>query len=142
MNDLINMKAKFSKVEFPDWDIEDRVDGILYRWATKEDIPNITDTTDDDFDKIYEDESIYSKTKVLIALDKEIVCGAIIVDKKGSTVSNLYVKTDYRRNHIGTNLSIIANRYLKKEGIKEGIIKDVHPGLEKLFSYSGYKKED
>ena len=144
-----DMRSDYSKVNFPDWKIGDTIDGISYRWATKEDIPEIIKCTDDahkDFSKYYRDESNYDGDKrVLIALDGEEICGTLIVSKdeakeKGiGSVGCTTVKHSHRGRHIGVNMVIIGNKVLKDEGLKEGYLGYTYSGLDKMYGYAGYK---
>lgn len=144
-----DMKSDYSKVNFPDWKIGDIVDGIKYRWATIEDIPEIIKCTDDahkDFSKYYKDESNYKGDKrVLIALDGAEICGTLIVSKdeakeKGiGSVGCTTVKHSHRGRHIGVNMVILGNKVLKDEGIKEGYLGYTYSGLDKMYGYAGYK---
>lgn len=146
-----DMKSDYSKVDFPDWSIGDTIDGITYRWATKEDIPKIIECTDDaheSFSKYYKDESIYSTDgdrRVLIALDGDEVCGTLMVSKdeakeKGiGSVGCTTVKKNHQGRHIGVNMVILGNKVLKDEGIKEGYLGYTYSGLDKMYGYAGYK---
>ncbi|MBE6150132.1 MAG: GNAT family N-acetyltransferase [Firmicutes bacterium] len=146
-----DMRSDYSKVDFPNWSIGDTIDGIQYRWATKEDIPSIIECTDDahqKFSKYYKDESIYSfdgEKRVLIALDKNEVCGTLMVctdeakEKGIGSVGCTTVKTDHQGRHIGVNMVILGNKVLKDEGIKEGYLGYTYSGLDKMYGYAGYK---
>ena len=146
-----DMKSDYSKVNFPDWKIGDKIDGILYRWATVTDIPKILECTDDahqNFSKYYKDETFYSidsKKKVLIALDGDEICGTLMVckdeaEEKGiGSVGCTAVKHSHRGRHIGVNMVILGNKILKDEGIKEGYLGYTYSGLDKMYGYAGYK---
>lgn len=146
-----DMRSDYSKVDFPNWSIGDTIDGIQYRWATKEDIPSIIECTDDahqKFSKYYKDESIYSfdgEKRVLIALDKNEVCGTLMVctdeakEKGIGSVGCTTVKTNHQGRHIGVNMVILGNKILKDEGIKEGYLGYTYSGLDKMYGYAGYK---
>lgn len=146
-----DMRSDYSKVDFPNWSLGDTIDGIQYRWATKEDIPSIIECTDDaheKFSKYYKDESIYSidgEKRVLIALDENEVCGTLMVctdeakEKGIGSVGCTTVKTDHQGRHIGVNMVILGNKVLKDEGIKEGYLAYTYSGLDKMYGYAGYK---
>ena len=146
-----DMRSDYSKVNFPDYKIGDMINGILYRWATINDIPKILECTDDaheNFSKYYKDESIYStdgKKRVLIALDGDEVCGTLMVctdeaEEKGiGSVGCTTVKHNHRGKHIGVNMVILGNKVLKDEGIKEGYLGYTYSGLDKMYGYAGYK---
>ena len=71
-----DMKSDYSKVDFPDWSIGDTIDGITYRWATKEDISKIIECTDDaheSFSKYYKDSSKLSSFSFFSAIDPPIL---------------------------------------------------------------------
>ena len=150
-SNCFDMRSDYSQVNFPDLKIGDTINGIKYRWATKNDIPSIIECTDDafqSFSKYYKDESIYGindKKRVLIALDNNEVCGALIVRKDEAneqglgSISCTTVKKNHQRKHIGTNLVILGNKLLKDEGIKEGFLGYTYSGLDKLYGYAGYK---
>lgn len=144
-----DMRSDYSKVNFPDWKIGDIVDGIKYRWATIEDIPEIIKCTDDahkDFSKYYKDESNYNGDKrVLIALDGAEICGTLMVQTDEAkelgigSVGCTTVKHSHRGRHIGVNMVILGNKILKDEGIKEGYLGYTYSGLDKMYGYAGYK---
>lgn len=146
-----DMRSDFNSVDFPKESVGDTIDGILYRWATISDLDKIVKCSDDahiKFTKYYKDESLYeenSKRRVLVAIDKDIICGALIVatdeaEKKGfGSVGCTIVMHAYRGRHIGVNLVVLGNKALKEQGIKEGYLGYTYSGLDKMYGYAGYK---
>ena len=146
-----DMRSNLHETQFPDKSVGDTINDITYRWATKEDIPNIIKCTNDahqKFSKYYLDESIYSidgEKRVLIALDKDEVVGTLMVctdeakEKGIGSVGCTTVKRSHQGRHIAVNLVVLGNKALKEEGIKEGYLGYTYSGLDKMYGYAGYK---
>ena len=130
--------------------IGDTVDGILYRFASAEDIPEIkkcTDEAHENFTKYYLDETKYTGEygeRVLIALDGAEVCGTLIVcaetEGKGiGSVGCTTVRYSHRGRHIAVNMVKIGTGYLKTSGLTDAYLGYTYTGLDVLYGYSGYK---
>ena len=130
--------------------IGDTVDGITYRFASADDIPEIKKCTDDaheNFTKYYTDETKYTGEhgeRVLIALDGAEVCGTLIVcaetEGKGiGSVGCTTVRHSHRGRHIGVNMVKIGTGYLKEIGLTDAYLGYTYTGLDVLYGYSGYK---
>lgn len=146
-----DMRSNLTETKFPEESVGDTINGITYRWATKEDIPNIIECTDNahqKFSKYYLDESIYSldgEKRVLIALDNDEVVGTLMVctdeakEKGIGSVGCTTVKQNHQGQHIAVNLVVLGNKALKENGIKEGYLGYTYSGLDKMYGYAGYK---
>ena len=145
-----DMRADLDKVNFPPESIGDTIDGITYRFATIDDIPNIVKCTDDaeqSFSKYYSNRNLYSddsSQKVLIATSNGEVCGTLIIsietEAKGlGSVGCTAVSHNYRGKHIGVNMVILGTKYLKSLGLKKGFLGYTYSGLDKMYGYAGYK---
>ena len=133
--------------------IGDTVDGITYRFAAADDIPEIKKCTDDaheNFTKYYLDGSKYDGSngeRVLIAVDAAdgtTVCGTLIVsaetEGKGlGSVGCTTVRHDYRGRHIAVNMVRIGTGYLREIGLTDAYLGYTYTGLDRLYGYSGYK---
>ena len=130
--------------------VGETVDGILYRFASEDDIPEIKKCTDDaheKFTKYYLDEHKYDGStgeSVLIALDGTTVCGTLIVNAetegKGiGSVGCTTVRHDYRGRHIAVNMVKIGTGYLRDIGLTDAYLGYTYTGLDVLYGYSGYK---
>ena len=145
-----DMRSDLDNVDFPPYSIGDTIDGITYRLATVEDIPEITKCTDDaepSFTKYYQKEEYYdpdSKQKVLIATHNGEVCGTLFIcietEAKGlGSVGCTAVSHKYRGKHIGVNMVVLGTKYLKSLGIKNGYLGYTYSGLDRMYGYAGYK---
>ena len=126
------------------------IDGILYRWATIEDLNEIikcVNDAEDSFTEYYKNEKLYdinNNQRVLIAIkDKEVV-GTLIVSVETEAndlgcVGCTTVKHSYRGKHIGVNIVIIGTNYLKKIGLKNVNLSYTYTGMDHMYGYSGYK---
>ncbi len=143
---------RFPLAEFPENNacIGDTVDGILYRFASAEDIPEIKKCTDDaheKFTKYYIDETKYTGEngeRVLIALDGTEVCGTLIVcaetEGKGiGSVGCTTVRHSHRGRHIAVNMVKIGTGYLRETGLTDAYLGYTYTGLERMYGYAGYK---
>ena len=133
-----------------DYSIGSVIDGILYRWATIEDLDNIVKCVDDaeeNFTKYYKNEKLYEKTnnqRVLVALRDNEVVGTLIVSveteaKDLGCVGCTTVKHSCRGKHIGVNIVIVGTNYLKDIGLTNANLSYTYTGMEHMYGYSGYK---
>ena len=131
------------------YSVGDTVGGILYRWAGPDDIGGIVECTDDAFDKFtvyYRDPKRYaadSEERVLIALDGDTVVGTLIVsngsEEAGTgSVGCTTVRHSHQGRHIGVNMVIAGNRYLRDIGLKRGFLGYTYSGLDRMYGYAGY----
>lgn len=130
--------------------LNDTINGITYRLATINDLENIIRCTDDgwsEFTEFYKNQKLYdksSKERALIALDKNIVCGTLIIsigteEKDTGSVGCTVVSNKYRGKHIGVNMVRVGTNYLKSLGLKRGFLGYTYSGLDKMYGYAGYK---
>ena len=133
-----------------DYSIGSVIDGILYRWATIEDLDNIVKCVDDaeeNFTKYYKNEKLYDETnnqRVLVALRKNEVVGTLIVSveteaKDLGCVGCTTVKHSCRGKHIGVNIVIVGTNYLKDIGLTNANLSYTYTGMDHMYGYSGYK---
>ena len=134
--------------------IGDTINGITYRWATIDEIPEIVECADDackyqdsKFSRYYVNEKLYqdrNNQRVIVAEKDNKIVGCIIVsfEKEGKNIGTAgctCVRYDQTHKKIGTNIVMIATRNLKDRGLKYGHIGYTYTGLDKLYGYSGYK---
>lgn len=133
-----------------DYSIGSVIDGILYRWATIEDLDNIVKCVDDaeeNFTKYYKNEKLYEKTnnqRVLVALRDNEVVGTLIVSveteaKDLGCVGCTTVKHSCRGKNIGVNIVIVGTNYLKDIGLTNANLSYTYTGMDHMYGYSGYK---
>ena len=133
-----------------DYSIGSVIDGILYRWATIEDLDNIVKCVDDaeeNFTKYYKNEKLYDETnnqRVLVALRDNEVVGTLIVSveteaKDLGCVGCTTVKHSCRGKHIGVNIVIVGTNYLKDIGLTNANLSYTYTGMDHMYGYSGYK---
>jgi len=148
--DCFDMRFPLSEFSPDGHRIGDTVDGITYRFATEDDIPEIKKCTDDaheNFTKYYLDGSKYDGSngeRVLIAVDGTTVCGTLIVcaetEGKGlGSVGCTTVRHDCRGRHIAVNMVRIGTGYLREIGLTDAYLGYTYTGLDRLYGYSGYK---
>lgn len=151
--DCFDMRFPLSDYVSDGYRIGDTVDGITYRFASADDIPEIKKCTDDaheNFTKYYLDERKYDGSngeRVLIAVDAAdgtTVCGTLIVcaetEGKGlGSVGCTTVRHDYRGRHIAVNMVRLGTGYLKEIGLTDAYLGYTYTGLDRLYGYSGYK---
>ncbi len=148
--DCFDMRFLLSEFSADAARVGDTVDGILYRFASADDIPEIKKCTDDAheaFTKYYTDETKYTGEfgeRVLIALDGKEVCGTLIVsaetEGKGiGSVGCTTVRHSHRGRHIAVNMVKIGTGFLKESGLTDAYLGYTYTGLEKMYGYSGYK---
>lgn len=130
--------------------VGDTVDGITYRFASADDLPEIKKCTDDaheNFTKYYLDEAKYTGERgerVLIALDGTQVCGTLIIcaETEGKGIGSVGCTTvhhDWRGRYIAVNMVKIGTGYLKEIGLTDAYLGYTYTGLDRLYGYSGYK---
>ena len=130
--------------------VGDTIDGILYRFATINDLKEIEECVNDaeeKFTKYYMNPALYNDAnneRVLIALKDKKVCGTLIVSieveaKSTGSVGCTTTMTAYRHRKIASNMVRIGTRYLKDIGMKYGHLGYTYTGLDKMYGYAGYK---
>lgn len=145
-----DMRVDLDDFDFPKGSIGDTIDGITYRFAKIDDIPEIMQCTNDaeeEFTQYYQSENLYhedAKQKVLIATNNNEVCGTLIIsngtEEKGlGSVGCTTVSHRYRGKHIGVNMVIFGTKYLKSLGLKHGYLGYTYSGLDKMYGYAGYQ---
>lgn len=145
--DMMFPLSEFEQVEHS---IDDTIDGITYRWATIEDLPEIsacTNEASEDFTRWYQDPSMYSGegcSRVLVATCGDRVAGTLIVDigieREGvGSVGCTAVRPGFRGKHIAVNMVTLGTKYLKERGMKDAFLSYTYTGLDHLYGYAGYK---
>ena len=148
--DCFDMRFPLAEFAADGLHIGDTADGILYRFASVGDIPEIKKCTDDaheNFTKYYVDETKYTGEhgeRVLIALDGTKVCGTLIVcaETEGKGIGSVGCTTvhhSYRGRHIAVNMVKIGTGYLRQIGLTDAYLGYTYTGLDVLYGYSGYK---
>ena len=143
-----DMRVNLAQTEFDEF--PDTIDGISYRFANSDDLPQIiacTDAGEQGFTRYYQNPALYEKdsaSKVLIATSGHEVCGALMVNRETEakdlgSVGCTVVAPPYRGRHIAVHLTQIGTRYLKSLGLKDGYLGYTYSGLDKLYGYAGYK---
>lgn len=148
--DCFDMRFPLTEFVPGTFGIGDTSDGITYRFATAEDIPEIkkcTDNAHEKFTKYYLDEGMYNGSngqRILIALDGETVCGTLMVcaETEGKGIGSVGCTTvhhDYRGRHIAVNMVRLRTGYLKTIGMTDAYLGYTYTGLDRMYGYSGYK---
>ncbi len=145
--DLIQDLTKFNQNNIR---LGKNINGIVYEWAKLEDLNKVVDCVNDghsEFTKFYQNDSFYSedsKQRVLIAKDKDLVVGCIIInceteEKEMGSAGCTTVRHSHRKRHIASNMVILGTQYLKERGLKKSYISYTYSGLDKLYGYAGYE---
>lgn len=132
-----------------DLNVNDEINGITYRFATIYDLGSIKKCVSDAEEKFvpyYMDEKLYDINNsqiVLVAADKDEICGTLIISKeteaKGvGSVGCTTTKTNYQHRGIATNMVKIGTKYLKDIGMQYGYLGYTYTGLDKMYGASGY----
>lgn len=130
--------------------VGDTVDGVTYRWATIDDLADITACTDDaekNFTKYYQNPALYTgkgDQQVLVALENGKVIGSLMVSFENEgpgrgSVGCTAVINAARGRHIGVNMTRIGTRALKEAGLREGFLGYTYSGLDRMYGYAGYR---
>lgn len=149
-SNCFDMRAELASTSFPKASVGDRIDGVLYRWASRNDLPQIcacTRAACDEFTTYYLDEQLYEAggcEHVLIAEVGAEVAGTLLVsletDAKGlGSVGCTTVSPAYRGRHIGVNMVLLGTKYLKEQGLQHGYLGYTYSGLDKMYGYAGYR---
>lgn len=147
---IFDMRFPLEKFDQEVHSVGDTIDGITYRWAGPDDLPKICRCTDDaleEFTRWYKNEKLYAGNpleRVLVALDKEEVVGALIVgqesaSKKIGSVGCTSVKHSSRGKHVAVNMVTLGTKYLRDIGMKEAFLSYTYSGLDRMYGYAGYK---
>ncbi|MBR3162318.1 MAG: GNAT family N-acetyltransferase [Bacilli bacterium] len=148
--DFFDMGQDLDIFNYIEHKIGDSINNIEYRFATINDIDNIclcTDDAQESFTKYYKIKDRYnsnSKSRVLIATINDEVAGTIIMslETEGKKVGSLgcaTTKHKYRNNHIAVNLTNLATKWLKDNGMKYAHLNYTYTGLDHVYGYAGYE---
>ncbi len=129
--------------------VDDSIKGIIYRFATIEDLKEINNCVSDaepSFVEYYNNKHLYeadNDQKVLIADKDKEICGTLIVSieteaPNTGSVGCTTTKTKYRHQGIATNLVKIGTKYLQNIGLKYGHLGYTYTGLDKMYGSAGY----
>ena len=132
--------------------VGDTVDGIRYRFATEEDVAEVSVCVEDayeEFTPYYKDARLYQgggaqNPKVLLATDGDEVVGTLIVslETEGEGLGSVgctTVKPSHQGRHIGVNMVTVGTKYLKDAGMREAYLGYTYSGLDHMYGYAGYK---
>ena len=148
-----DMKMSLSNFNQNDYNIGDTINGVTYRWATKDEISEIIECCDDackyqdeKFSKYYKNELLYeddNNQKVLVAIKNNKIVGTLIISietegKDLGCVGCTCVMFSETHQKIGTNLVKLGTKYLKDIGLKNASLSYTYSGLDKLYGASGY----
>lgn len=147
---------KFPLKNMPDFpeSVGDTINGVLYRWATPEDIPEICKCADDacqyaddTFSVYYKNESMYVKDgqeKVLVAVKEEEIVGALIVSREtdgkdlGSVGCTSVAVKEWKKG-IATTMVKLGTKYLRDTGLPTAYLSYTYSGLDKMYGAAGYE---
>lgn len=126
------------------------IDGVVYRWAGKEDRRRVIDCVESsypEFAEYYRDGSLYeerSAERVLLAETDGLVCGALMVgretEQKGvGSVGCTVTRTEYRGRGIATRMVQLGTGYLKASGLSKGFLGYTYTDIVPMYQRSGYQ---
>lgn len=147
---IFDMHFSLKDFEREEHSVGDTIDGITYRFATESDREAVYACTDDalkEFTKWYQYDALYSSKqlpKVLIAVEGDVVCGALLVEvaneeQKLGTVGCTSVRNAYRGKGIATRMVTIGTKYLRDIGMQDAFLSYTYTGLDKMYGYAGYR---
>ena len=149
-----DMKMSLSDFNKDEYSIGDTINGVLYRWATIDDLDKIIICAEDacqfqdgKFSKYYKNTDLYKENnnqKVLLAIKDNNVVGSLIISietegKDLGCVGCTCVIAKETHQGIATNMVILGTKYLKDIGLKNANLSYTYSGLDKLYGASGYK---
>lgn len=146
--ECFDMAMEMTKVNYPE-KLGDTINGVLYRFATEDDIEEIrkcVEEAEPKFVEYYLERELYSSEndqRVLIAIKDGEVCGTLIVSieteaKDTGSVGCTTTKPKFRHQGIATNMVKIGTKYLKDIGMKYGYLGYTYTGLDKMYGSAGY----
>lgn len=149
-SNCFDMMFSLSESTREEYSVGDTIDGITYRWATLEDLPEITACTNaacEDFTCWYQEPSMYTGngcSRVLVATCGDTVAGTLIVDigteREGiGSVGCTAVRPEFRGKRIAVNMVTLGTKYLKEVGMKDAFLSYTYSGLDRLYGYAGFK---
>jgi len=126
------------------------IDGVIYRWATRTDMPQIRLCTDDaekGFSGYYQNKDLYtpsSSQRVLAAEKNGEIIGVLMVsyetESKGlGSVGCTAVKHAHRGHHVAVNMVKLGTEALRLAGIRQGYLGYTYTGLDRLYGHAGYE---
>ncbi len=149
-----DMKMKLKDFNQFENSINDRINGVKYRWATITDLLEIVDCADDacqyqdnKFSKYYRNEKLYNENnnqRVLVAEKENKIVGCIIVSvevesKNLGNVGCTCVRYSETHQGIGSNMVLLGTQYLHNVGLKNASLGYTYSGLDKMYGNAGYK---
>lgn len=149
-----DMKMSLSDFKKNDNSVGDTINGILYRWATIEDLNDIIVCADEackfqdeKFSKYYRNVNLYKKDnnqRVLVAVKNNKIVGTLVVSIETEGIDLGCVGctcVTYKETHqkIGTHLVRLGTKYLKDIGLSNANLSYTYTGLDKLYGDSGYE---
>ena len=149
-----DMKMSLSDFNKEEYSIGDTINGILYRWATIDDLDSIIDCADDacqfqdsKFSRYYKNTELYNEghnQKVLVAEKNNNIVGTLLIsieteEKELGCVGCTCVIAKETHQGIATNMVMLGTKYLKDIGLKNASLSYTYSGLDKLYGASGYK---
>lgn len=143
---------RFPMSEFPGAGhaIGETIDGVVYRWATMDDLDGVCACVDDacpDFTPYYRNAQFYDgqgRDRVLVAEDGPEIVGALVVslETEGTGLGSIgctAVRTDHQGRHIAANLVLLGTAYLRERGMAEAYLGYTYSGLDHLYGLAGYR---
>lgn len=144
-----DMSQMLKDFKYDEHSIGDVINGIMYRWATIDDIDKIVECVSDakeSFVPYYQDEKLYEKgtsTLVLIAEKNNDVLGTLMVgmETEGKNMGNIGCTATvnaHRNKGIGTNLIMLGTKYLKDIGLCKATLGYTYTYILNLYGRAGY----
>lgn len=134
-----------------DFSPADNADGEIHcRWARNEEIPEVVRCVERGFEKFarhYRREELYrteSRSRVLIALKKDRIVGALIVslESEGEGVGSIgctVVDEAHQGQGIATRLVLKGTESLRDAGMHTAFLGYTYSGLDRLYGRAGYR---
>ena len=148
--ECVDMSMPLAGYAHTEFSIGDTVNGYTYRWAELEDIPAVADcvnTAEENFTKYYRNEALYapkSSQRVLIAVDDELVCGALIVSAETEaagigSVGCTATRADHQGRGIATTMVKLGTKYLHDIGLPTAFLGYTYTDIVSMYGRAGYE---
>ena len=148
--ECVDMSMPLAGYAHTEFSIGDTENGYTYRWAELEDIPAIADcvnTAEENFTKYYRNEALYdpkSSQRVLIAVDDELVSGALSVSAETEaagigSVGCTATRADHQGRGIATTMVKLGTKYLHDIGLPTAFLGYTYTDIVSMYGRAGYE---
>jgi GNAT superfamily N-acetyltransferase len=150
-NNVLDMSMMLEDFTWDEHKTGDTIDGVLYRFAVKDDIEGIVKCCEAGasyFSRFYQGEERYkpeSLSKAIVAVENGEIAAAVMIGPDGTkeslgTLGCTVTAPKFRGRGLASTLVKLGTRYMKEElGVKEAWLAFTHTGIANVYYRSGYK---